>query len=200
MRFFENVSPGASDYIRQRCRSQVIPRLKTVVTYARAHDVPVLYLRLCGRRPDRSDLHRHFLAADRESVEAGFGHIYPLSNEPLAAVVPAVAPQPGDVVLDKVTYSGFTSTQLEPELHRLGLETVVMAGLATSQCVDTTARDASDRGFRILHLEDAQADYQELSHGAALYSSRLVCGGKVLSCGSFLHELKTAPDELFADR
>ena len=61
-----------------------------------------------------------------------------------------------------------------------------MTGLATSQCVETTARDASDRGYGIVHLEDCQADYHEISHRASLIASRSVCGGHVLGAEDFL--------------
>jgi nicotinamidase-related amidase len=64
--------------------------------------------------------------------------------------------------------------------------TLVFTGLATSQCVETTARDASDRGFRVVHVEDAQADYDEISHTSSLYSSQGVCGGIIVTTEEFM--------------
>jgi len=55
-----------------------------------------------------------------------------------------------------------------------------MTGLATSQCVETTARDASEKGYIVVHVENAQADYSLESHDASLYSSRGVCGGHIV--------------------
>lgn len=184
--FFEAVHPGASHYISRRCQEEVIPNLRRVVQRTRELGRPILYLRLCGLASDRSDLHRHFLKCYREALEAGFSDLYPLAGDPLAEVVPEVAPQPGDHVLDKTTYSGFTSSSIDSLLKDLKLERLVMTGLATSQCVETTARDASDRGYGIVHLEDCQADYHEISHRASLIASRSVCGGHVLGAEDFL--------------
>jgi nicotinamidase-related amidase len=69
---------------------------------------------------------------------------------------------------------------LERELRARGVGAVVMTGLATSQCVDTTARDASERGFIVVHVEDGQADYSVDDHDASLFASRGVCGGHVV--------------------
>jgi nicotinamidase-related amidase len=189
VRFFEAIHPGASHYISQRVHGLLVPRLTQVVRRTRELGRPIIYLRLCGLREDRTDLHRHFLKCYREAVEMGFPALYPLASEPLADVLPEVAPQPGDHVLDKTTYSGFTSSSIESLLQELKLQRLVMTGLATSQCVETTARDASDRGFGILHLEDCQADYHDISHRASLFASRSVCGGHVWGSQDFLGSL-----------
>lgn len=186
VRFFEAIHPGASHYIGQRVRQLLVPRLTQVVKRTRQLGRPIIYLRLCGNREDRTDLHRHFLKCYLEAVEMGFSALYPLASEPLADVLPEVAPQPGDHVLNKTTYSGFTSSSIESLLHELKLQRLVMTGLATSQCVETTARDASDRGFGIVHLEDCQADYHDVSHRASLFASRSVCGGHVWGSQDFL--------------
>lgn len=186
VRFFEHVERGASDYVRERVARTVLPSLQPVVDAARGCRAPVVYLRLCGEKADRSDLHRHFVRVYKEALEAGFPDLYPLRGERAAEVLPEVAPQPGDVVIDKTTYSGFTFSKLPEVLAELRLDTLVMAGLATSQCVETTARDASDRGFRVVHLEDCQADYHDISHRASLFASRNVCGGHVYYGREFL--------------
>lgn len=186
VRYFESIHPGASHYISQRVHQLLLPRLSRVVQRTRELGRPIIYLRLCGQAEDRTDLHRHFLKCYREALEMGFADLYPLSSQPLAEVLLEVAPQPGDHVLDKTTYSGFTSSSIESLLRQLKLERLVMTGLATSQCVETTARDASDRGFGIIHLDDCQADYHEVSHRASLFASRSVCGGHVWDSRDFL--------------
>lgn len=186
VRFFEHVEPGASDYVRARVYGSVVPGLQLITRMARAHDAPVLFLRLCSAAPDRSDLHRHFQRVYREALDQGFPDLYPLSSERAAEVLPEVAPLPHDHVIDKTTYSGFTFSRLPQVLEQLRLDTLVMTGLATSQCVETTARDASDRGYRVVHLEDCQADYHDISHRASLFASRNVCGGHVYQAREFL--------------
>jgi nicotinamidase-related amidase len=189
VRYFESVNPGASDYVSQRCHQMVVPKLTRVLERTRGLGRPVIYLRLCGQKEDRSDLHRHFRKSYQEALAAGFADLYPLIHEPLAEVLPEVGPQESDRVINKTTYSGFTSSDLEEQLRALQLDTVVMTGLATSQCVETTARDASDRGFRVVHLEDCQADYHDICHRTSLFASRSVCGGHVYSAREFLQSL-----------
>ena len=184
--FFESVHPGASHYISQRCRDEVIPNLSRVVQRTRQLGRPIIYLRLCGLAEDRSDLHRHFLKCYREALEAGFPDLYPLAGDPLAEVVPEVAPLPGDHVLEKTTYSGFTSSSIEGLLRDLKLERLVMTGRDTGHRCRGRRSDASDRGYGIVHLEDCQADYHEISHRASLFASRSVCGGHVLEADDFL--------------
>ena len=54
--------------------------------------------------------------------------------------------------------------------------------------MDTTARDASDHGYAVAHIEDAQADYDEHTHHAALYASRGVCGGEIYTTKEVLEQ------------
>ncbi|HAE22798.1 MAG TPA: cysteine hydrolase, partial [Spirochaetaceae bacterium] len=104
---------------------------------------------------------------------------YPLADDPMAAIVPALAPDAGDEIVRKTGYSGFTDGALDTLLRVRGVGTLVMTGLATSQCVDTTARDGSDRGYSIVFAEDCLADYSADFHESALYASQGVCGGNI---------------------
>jgi len=180
-RYPESREPRAFEYIESRCRDVVIPNVRRLLSHFREKRWPVVYLRLCGQRADRSDLHYTFRSSHLRAEKLGFPGIYPLANETLAEVVPELAPCPGEIVLDKVTFSGFTSSDLEAVLAQLSAGILVFSGLATSQCVDTTARDAADRGYRVIQVEDAQADYTERSHWAALYASHGTCGGNIVT-------------------
>jgi nicotinamidase-related amidase len=94
--------------------------------------------------------------------------------------VDEISPLPGETVIDKTTFSPFTATGIDGTLRAMGITTLLFTGLSTSQCVETTARDASDRGYRVIHVEDAQADYDEASHIHSLCSSQSVCGGYIV--------------------
>lgn len=184
-RWAESRSPEVLDYIEGRVRTTVLPSLSLLFATFRARKWPVVYLRLCGTRPDRSDLHRIFREAHTHAAREGYPDLYPLSGDPLADILPEAAPRPGDTVFDKTTFSGFASGGLSGWLFARGIRVLVLAGLATSQCVDTTARDGSDQGYGIIHIEDAQADYSPDEHYAALFASRGVCGGTVLRAKEF---------------
>lgn len=179
-RYSERCWPGCMGYISRRVRSSVFPAVTRLRQAFSAVGWPTVYLRLCATEADRSDLHRFFRAFNESAARMGFDGAYPLSGEAMADVPPEIAPRPRDVVIDKSTYSGFSTPRLEEALRDLGVSAVVMTGLATSQCVDTTARQASERGFTVVHAEDGQADYSQDEHDAALFASRGVCGGHVV--------------------
>lgn len=178
-------APGALGYIEGRIRESVVPAVSRLKAQFGRRGWPTAYLRLCGTAEDRSDLHRIFRQAHDLAGSEGFPDLYPLASDPLSEILPEAAPEPGDAVFDKTTFSGFASGGLASWLRETAPRAIVFAGLATSQCVDTTARDASDRGFGVVHIEDAQADYGADEHYASLFASRGVCGGVILSSGEF---------------
>ncbi len=190
-RFHSHLEPGCLDYLGTRCRLRVVPNISRLASAFRSCALPVIYLRLCGEAEDRSDLQRTFLEVHRQAESQGFPGLYPLISDPFSEVIPALTPEPQDMTFCKTTYSAFTSAPaFEEFLSRSGIETLVFTGLATSQCVETTARDAADRDFRIIHVDDAQADYSETSHRASLYSSQGVCGGQVRDTAPLLEQLR----------
>ena len=85
-----------------------------------------------------------------------------------AEIVAELAPQPGDVVIDKSRPSAFYGTQLEPVLTSLGVRNLVMAGVTTNICVETTARDAGQRDYHVHVVSDATAEFEKERHDHAL--------------------------------
>lgn len=197
VRFHESIHPGALGYIARRAAEQLLPHSAQLIQFFRREGWPVVFLRLCGTAPDRSDLLPAFRRSWQKGHKAGFPGVYPLAHEPAAEVHPALAPQSGETVLDKTTFSGFTRTHLEDILRKQGAESLVFCGLATSQCVETSARDAADRGFGVVLVEDALADYEEETHHASLFASQGVCGGIVVQTRTLLTRL---PEVLAAVR
>jgi nicotinamidase-related amidase len=171
--------PGSMDYISERYEHSLVPGIGLLKETFRRLSWPVVYLRLCGVEDDRSDLHRFFMDFHVKAEKAGYAGAYPLADEPMAAIAPAVAPEAGDEIVRKTGFSGFTNGALDLLLRSKGVGSLVMAGLATSQCVDTTARDGSDRGYSIAFAEDCLADYSADFHESALYASIGVCGGHI---------------------
>lgn len=186
-RYFNMLYPGSLQYIRERCLFTVIPNIKKLKKLFTETGNPVVYLRLCGSDPERKDLHNFFYESWNQGIEKGFNSVYPLQNDPMADVIDELKPGHGDMIIDKTTFSPFASTTIENDLAKMGAETIVFTGLATSQCVETTARDASERNYRIIHIYDAQADYDNNTHDASLYSSRGVCGGIIYDTDIFIN-------------
>ncbi|MFD2137033.1 cysteine hydrolase family protein [Novosphingobium resinovorum] len=77
-------------------------------------------------------------------------------------------PQPGDIEVSKLVYSSFHGTDLEQQLRTRGIDTLVMTGLTTECCVDSTTRDAFHRDFHTFVVSDACAAYEPDLHAHAL--------------------------------
>jgi nicotinamidase-related amidase len=77
-------------------------------------------------------------------------------------------PAPDELVVRKTRYSGFVGTDLHERLTALGVDTLVMAGLTTECCVDSTARDAFDLDYHVFIAADACAAYEADIHAVSL--------------------------------
>jgi ureidoacrylate peracid hydrolase len=85
-----------------------------------------------------------------------------------AEIIPALVPREDEIVIDKSRPSSFYGTRLEPFLTSLGVRSLVLAGVTTNICVETTARDAGQRDYRTYVVSDATAEYDPARHEHAL--------------------------------
>ena len=76
---------------------------------------------------------------------------------PTAEIHDAVVVEDGDLILDKPRYGAFTRTDLESRLRSRGIDTVIVTGIATNICCETTAREASQLDFHVFFLSDGTA-------------------------------------------
>lgn len=83
-------------------------------------------------------------------------------------IVAELAPIDDELVIDKNASSPFNGTGIDQILRNMELKTLVMTGMATDMCVETTARDAADRGYNVIVVEDAVATFFAEHHRAAL--------------------------------
>ncbi len=83
-------------------------------------------------------------------------------------VIAELAPMDDELVIDKNASSPFNGTGIDQLLRNMGIETLVMTGMATDMCVETTARDAADRGYNVIVVENAVATFFPEHHRAAL--------------------------------
>ena len=99
------------------------------------------------------------------AMEAEIGHIRRLLDE----IVPALAPRPGELVLEKRFASAFCGTSLHAYLTARAVDTVIVTGNSTSGCVRATVVDAISAGFRPIVPRQCVADRVPLSHVVNLF-------------------------------
>jgi biuret amidohydrolase len=189
-RYFSSLYPGCMDYLLNRARDIVVPNIQKLIRFFENSSQNIIYLLLCGEADDRVDLHHAFRETWDKGRESGYDNIYPLRSDPWSSVIDPLAPPPGSSLVYKTTYSAFTSSPIHSLLKDLGITTLVFTGLATSQCVETTARDASDHNYEVILIEDALADYDEFSHSISLYNSQAVCGGIIFETDEYIRYLE----------
>jgi nicotinamidase-related amidase len=84
-----------------------------------------------------------------------------------SSLVPEIGPAPTDLVVTKRQWGAFYGTELELQLSRRGIRALVMCGIATNFGVESTARDAFERGYHLVFAEDAMAGPSAEAHGFA---------------------------------
>ena len=163
---------------------------------ARQNAMTVIHTRE-GHRPDLADAPKAKVMRGKPSTRIGdpgpMGRIL-IRGEPGHDIIPALAPAPGEPVLDKPGKGAFYQTDLELILKNRGVETLVVCGVTTEVCVHTTVREANDRGFVCVVLEDACGSYFPEFHrvGIEMIAAQGGILGWVASSDAFAASLSAA--------
>jgi ureidoacrylate peracid hydrolase len=154
----------------ERLQSAIEP-CERLIAAARAQSVPVIYTRYVYRADYRDGglLVKELMPA-LETCKAL------IAGSEDAEILPLLAPHDGDYVLDKNRASAFYATPLETWLRGLGIEDLVVCGVTTNCCVETSVRDASQRDYRTFVVADAVAEYDDERHSVALKAIAMLFG------------------------
>ena len=164
----DKITPGCCDYFNERNEELVVPGITRLVNEFRAGELPIIYLCYGSDYRDLRDMPVRWRAWIKEVEDrSGVRDIF-WSGNPLYAIREEFAPRPEDTVIKKTTWGAFNSSTIDQTLRNMNVDTLVMAGISTNACVETTARDAADRGYGVALVDECTADYEERAHEATL--------------------------------
>ena len=135
----------------------ILPNLKRLVNAYREASLPVIYTR-----------HVHHPGLLDAGIMGWWWEGMCLEGSPESEVHPDLAPQPGEKEILKHRYSSFYNTDLETILRCLKVEDLVITGIMTNMCCESTARDAYFRDYRVFFLADGTGSITEEMHLASL--------------------------------
>ncbi len=140
---------------------RTIAPTREVLNAARAAGLMVIHTRE-GHRPDLADLPPAKKARGNPALAIGdvgaMGRLL-VRGEPGHDIIPELYPLPGEPVVDKPGKGAFYATDLAAILQHRGVRQLIVCGVTTEVCVNTTVREANDRGFDCLVLEDCVGSY-----------------------------------------
>ena len=169
------------DYRFARIEQQVLPNTLRLRTHFSQLGRPVLHVTIGAAHADALDapLHMRRLFTEFQNFVGSREH----------EILDELKPLPGEHVLRKTTIGAFASTNIDSLLRALGCEQLYLTGVSTNMCVETTAREAADRGYGVTLVEDACGTTHEDLHQVTMRNFQRLFG-RVRSCDEALAELK----------
>jgi biuret amidohydrolase len=144
-----------------RLLQEIVPTIKELLDTWRSLSLPIVHTIEC-HKPDLSDCPPSKLNRGKERLKIGdlgsMGRIL-IYGEEGNKIIPELEPKEGEIVILKPGKGAFTRTDLEEILQKRGITHLVITGVTTEVCVQTTMREANDRGYECLLVEDGTESY-----------------------------------------
>ena len=144
----------------------IVPKVQQLIEYARSLGVQVVHTRE-AYAPDMSDVSPYRRSLNYIGKPGPLG-LSLIRGEPGHDFIDEAKPLPGDWVFDKAAFSAFYNTAFDYQLRQAGISHLILCGVTTQCCVQSTLRDAVERGYWCLTASDCCADYNRKGHYAAL--------------------------------
>jgi ureidoacrylate peracid hydrolase len=148
----------AMEYYFGRLETLAIPNIRRILDSCRDGGLPVVHVRVMNLAGDSSDTSWRYKM---------MGISVPPDSKD-AEIIEELAPLPGEVVLSKTTSNLFLSTNADFLLRNMGIDTLIVTGVVTNNCVESTTRGAGDLGYRALLVGDACAAWTQDGHDHCL--------------------------------
>jgi nicotinamidase-related amidase len=151
-----------------RIEKTVVPNTKRMLEAFRRAGGRVVYVVLGAGDESLSDAAPH--------MKKLFAGTQNWVGSPEHAIVAGLEPQPGEIVVRKTTVGAFASCGIDATLRSMGVKQLYVCGVSTNMCVDTTAREAADRGYSVTLVEDACGAAKPEFHDAAIVTFKRLFG------------------------
>ncbi len=180
----------------ERLRS-IIPSLLSLINTFRKYNAKIIYLKE-GHKPDLSDCPNSKFRRGENEYKIGdlgpLGRIL-INGEPGNQIIPELSPKIGEIIIEKPGKGGFYKTNLNEQLESLKISHLIFSGVTTEVCVQSTMREAMDRGYETLVVEDATESYFAQFKKSAL--EMIISQGGIVGCisnvATIMNSLETRP-------
>lgn len=171
---------ATADYRFERIERTVVPNARRLLDAWRAARRRVLFVTVGATLPDCSDAPAHMrkLFLELENYEGSREH----------EIIDELQPVRGEAIVNKTSNGAFATSGIDSVLRAWNCDQLYLLGVSTNMCVDTTAREAADRGYAVTLIEDACGTTQPMLHEAAMINFQRLFG-RVRSTDQVLKEL-----------
>lgn len=167
----EKLYPESTAYYVERLAT-VVPAIRHLLDYARATDLHVIHVVVGSDYQDLRDFNKRMRQWIFDLQErSGMADFY-WTKSPTYRILEELTPARGETVFRKRSFGAFNSTNFENLLREMDIETLLVTGCVTNYCVETTVRDAADRGFAVAMIDEAIAGFSQEAHDATMASLR----------------------------
>jgi nicotinamidase-related amidase len=165
---FEKMSPGMCSGYLHRVSETVIPNIRRLLDHLRNTGSMIVFTAVGTTTSDGRDLAGWARSLDQAGVSMIGTRVHPPVGDISWQIDEALEPRAGEIIVNKLSAGAFATTNLEKQLRDRGITSVIVAGVVTDVCVSTTAREAADRSFNVVVVNDACTTFSERLHEANL--------------------------------